>query len=359
MGELERIGAVRNYRQMLERFLPSPDIDSVQQLVAMRALLPKDEVLRELDAVRELVATLPPEPEHDLARIKLDRQVKTLEQKLKLCLRRDRIAARRPPGCWCLGAGGDGEQCILPAGRVEDGAVPFETFARYCTACPEGGDAERLATAAQYAHDRWVIDSRRKRIWGASRVPSIYDGQSLESWIEEVVARGGSRESATAMVRSLRRWLETTAWLLLIGPVSTGKTGLAVALMWELAGRGISIHFVNASDMVMRIKGTFDRPDQSEVAMFDSLAEAPVLVIDDLGKQAMTPYAKELFYRLFNERSGNGRRTIVTSNLAKTESLKGHVGEAIYDRLIQVVKVATIDPGVNLRTPRRAITALS
>ena len=297
--------------------------------------------------------------EHDLERIRLGRQAEELDRTLELCQLRDRVAATRPPGCWCLGAGGAGERGILPAGRVEDGAEPFETFVRYCGHCQEGADAECAAIAAQHAHDRWVIDSRRQRIWGTAKVPSIYDGQTLETWIEEVAGRGGSREQATTLVRGLRRWLETTAWLLLIGPVSTGKTGIAIALMWELAGRGISVYFVNASDMVMRIKGTFDRPDQSEVEMFDSLAEAPVLVIDDLGKQAMTPYAMELFYRLFNARWGNGRRTIVTSNLAKTEALRAHVGEAVYDRLIQVVKVASVNPGVNLRAPRRAIAVLS
>jgi DNA replication protein DnaC len=359
MRGLEPLGDARLFRDTLRRIQGAQTEGTLAELIAMQALPSVDEVRDELAAVRGEIATLPGEAEFDLDRIKLGRRVTDLEQQLALCQRRDRIAASRPPGCWCLGAGGEGERGILPAGRfVGDGAEPFETFARYCT-CQEGADAERAAHVAQHAHDRWVIDSRRQRIWGKAKVPSIYDGLTLETWIEEVVRRGGNREQVTTLVRGLRRWLETTAWLLLIGPVSTGKTGIAIALMWELAGRGIPVFFVNASDMVMRIKGTFDRPDQSEVEMFDSLAEVPVLVIDDLGKQAMTPYAMELFYRLFNARWGNGRRTIVTSNLAKTEALKAHVGEAVYDRLIQVVKVAPVDPGVNLRAPRRAIAALS
>jgi len=358
MGELRRMGDTRIIRNTVRRIQGATTEDTLAELIAMRALPPVNEIRDELAAVRGEIATLPGEAEYDLDRIKLGRKVPTLEQKLALCQRRDRIAATRPPDCWCLGAGGEGERGILPAGRAEDGAEPFETFARFCT-CQEGADAERAAIAAQHAHDRWVIDSRRQRIWGQAKVPSTYGGLTLETWIEEVVRRGGSREQVTTLVRGLRRWLETTAWLLLIGPPSTGKTGIAIALMWELAGRGIGVYFVNASDMVMRIRGTFDRPDQSEVEMFDSLAEVRVLVIDDLGKQAMTPYARELFYRLFNARWGNGLRTIVTSNLVKVEELKAHVDVAIYERLIQVAKVAPIDQGVNLRITRRSSAALS
>ena len=352
MGDLERIGSLRGFRETLRARLRHGPADDAYELVAMRALPATVEVRDSLAVVRETLGGLPEDTTTVLERIRLGRQIEELEEQLSLCLRRDRIAATRPPGCWCLGAGGEGERGIKPAGRFEDGAVPFETFQRYCEHCDEGADAERAAIAAQHAHDRWVIDSRRERIWGKAKVPSIYDGQTLETWIEAVTRRGGSRDEATAVVRRLRRWVETTAWLLLLGPVSTGKTGLAIALMWELAGHGIGVYFVNASDMVMRIRGTFDKPEQSEVEMFDSLADVPVLVIDDLGKQSMTPYAAELFYRLLNARWGNGRRTIVTSNLEKTETLKAHVGAAIYDRLMQVAKIATIDPGVNLRAPR-------
>lgn len=357
MGELERVGSLHLLRSTVQRIQGTPSEGTLAELIAMRALPSADAVRDQLADIRGEIASLPGRAEFDLDRIKFSRQATALEQKLVLCQRRDRIAGSRPPGCWCLGVGGDGERGILPAGRVEDGAEPFETFTRYCT-CQDGTDAERAAMAAQHAHDRWVIDSRRLRIWGQAKVPTIYDGLTLETWIDEVVRRGGDRQQATALIRALRRWLETPAWLLLLGPPSTGKTGIAIALMWELAGRGIGVYFVNASDMVMRLRGTFDRPELSEVEMFDSLAESPVLVIDDLGKQAMTPYARELFYRLFNARWGSGLRTIVPSNLAKAEELKAHVGEAVYDRLIQVAKVAPVDPGVNLRVPRRAIAAL-
>jgi DNA replication protein DnaC len=358
MGELERIDGLGLIRRTAKRVQGASFEGTLAELIGMRALPSTDGIRDQLAYVRGVIANLPGEAEFDLDRIKLGRRATALEQQLTLCQRRDRIALSRPAGCWCLGAGGEGERGILPAGRAEEGAEPFQTFVRYCT-CQEGTDAERAAIAAQHAHDRWVIETRRLRIWGQAKVPSIYDGLTLETWVEEVARRGGDRQQATAQIRALRRWMETNAWLLLLGPPSTGKTGIAIALMWELAGRGIGVYFVNASDMVMRIRGTFDRPDQSEVEMFDALAEAPVLVIDDLGKQAMTPYARELFYRLFNARWGNGLRTIVPSNLMQAEALKAHVGEAVYDRLTQVAKVAMIDPGVNLRTPRRAVAVLS
>ena len=357
MGELERVGGLNLIRRTVQRLQDATVEGTLAELLTMRALPETDEVRNQLADLRGQIACLTREAAFDVDRIRLGRRAAALEQQLGMAERRDRIVAGRPAGCWCLGAGGEGERGILAAGRVEDGAEPFQTFVRYCR-CQEGADAERAAVAAQHAHDRWVIDSRRLRIWGQAKVPSTYDGLTLETWVEEVVRRGGDRQQATALIRALRRWLATTGWLLLLGPPSTGKTGIAIALMWELAGRGIGDYFVNASDMVMRIRGTFDRPDQSEVEMFDSLAEAPILVIDDLGKQSMTPYAMELFYRLFNTRAGNGRRTIVTSNLAKTEALKAHVGEAVYDRLIQVAKVAKVDPDVNLRLPRRIIAAL-
>jgi DNA replication protein DnaC len=133
-------------------------------------------------------------------------------------------------------------------------------------------------------------------------------------------------------------WGGTDRWLLLTGPVGLGKTGLAVSLLLEAMRAGSGGLYVVTPSFLSRIRATYTRgkgdDETDEMAVLASVIEAPVLVLDDLGKVTLTEWGQEKLFTLVNERYIAGRRTIVTSNLDTEDgSLEGHLWPATWDRI--------------------------
>jgi DNA replication protein DnaC len=47
---------------------------------------------------------------------------------------------------------------------------------------------------------------------------------------------------------------------------------------------------------------------------FDEIRTAPLLILDDLGTQSMTPWVKEKLYQLFNHRYNAQLPTVITTS---------------------------------------------
>jgi DNA replication protein DnaC len=105
-------------------------------------------------------------------------------------------------------------------------------------------------------------------------------------------------------------------WLFLHGPCGTGKTHLAVAIALEVMERhGTSALFAVVPDLLDHLRSSFD--PNSGVAYdqrFDDVRNAGLLVLDDLGTENTTPWAREKLYQIFNHRYNEQLPTVVTSN---------------------------------------------
>jgi DNA replication protein DnaC len=186
-----------------------------------------------------------------------------------------------------------------------------------------------------------ITAARIARFWQSSQAPAEYRDCTLESYPGDPSA-----------VPALRAWLETNRWLILEGEYGAGKTGLTVALLRVIAERGDSVLFVNAPAMLRRVRATYAKHDEaeSESAVIDSLAEADVLAIDDVGKERLSEWGSELLYDLVNRRYSAGRRTIVTTNLG-VDRLEIHVGSATFWRLFEKSQLVHVTG--NLRRKNR------
>ena len=88
-----------------------------------------------------------------------------------------------------------------------------------------------------------------------------------------------------------------------MGGYGSGKTHLAAAIANYRAGLGDPPLFIMVPDLLDHLRATFS--PNSNVAFdrrFDEIRTAPLLVLDDLGTQSMTPWVKEKLYQLFNYR---------------------------------------------------------
>ena len=103
-------------------------------------------------------------------------------------------------------------------------------------------------------------------------------------------------------------------WLILMGGYGSGKTHLAAAIANYRAGLGEPPLFIMVPDLLDHLRATFS--PNSNIAFdkrFDDIRTTPLLVLDDLGTQSMTPWVREKLYQLFNYRYNRELPTVITT----------------------------------------------
>ena len=99
------------------------------------------------------------------------------------------------------------------------------------------------------------------------------------------------------------------------GENGTGKTTLAASVAMNLIDEGVKVKFVNAAIVAARIKSDFSVMGRE----YDMMAEAPVLVLDDLGKGVSTDWEASLWYSVAEARNAAKLPTLTTTNYSGSE----------------------------------------
>ena len=226
----------------------------------------------------------------------------------------------RNPGCTF----GDEAQTIEFAG-VEVGG--------YCAGCVEltdAWDAERDEQA------------RRSLLLAKLDVPPRLRGLTLTTWPRDPDGAHALAEAAA--------WLEGYRGgerrnLLLQGDNGRGKTGLAVGVALRLASADlVECGFVNWRDWLGAQREAIGRRERFEL----NVRGVPVLVLDDLGAERPTDFAREELALLVERRYGSLLPTIVTTNyrLGDLAVRLGHddltIGKRIVSRLAEDALVVEV-----------------
>jgi DNA replication protein DnaC len=136
----------------------------------------------------------------------------------------------------------------------------------------------------------------------------------------------GLRE-VVSRVRTYAR--QPDGWLTLLGSYGVGKTHLAAAIANEALNCKEQVLFAVVPDLLDHLRATFG--PQSTVAYderFELVRTAPLLVLDDLGAESATPWAREKLYQVVNHRYNYRLATVITTNL-KPQAIEPR----IYSRL--------------------------
>lgn len=129
--------------------------------------------------------------------------------------------------------------------------------------------------------------------------------------------------------------------LLLYGPPGTGKTFLAFCIANELLNNTVPVVAISSIGLLNKIKETyrsFGREGEAEV--INNLKNASLLILDDLGAENNTDWAKEKIYEIIDSRYRDKKPCIITTNLTR-EGLKQKLTGAdrvsrTYDRIIEM-----------------------
>ena len=137
--------------------------------------------------------------------------------------------------------------------------------------------------------------------------------------------------------------------LYLHGNFGCGKTYLITAALNELAKKGVKSAYVFWPEFLKHLKTLFNANDSFDEVM-NKITKAPVLLIDDIGAENMTAWARdEILCSILQYRMDEKLKTFFTSNL-NLEELEIHLsitkdGADIVKakRIIERIKQLTID----------------
>ncbi len=153
------------------------------------------------------------------------------------------------------------------------------------------------------------------------------------------------RRNLRAAYDIARRFAERPeGWLLLLGGYGCGKTHLAAAIANARLSQGDAVLFVAVPDLLDHLRATFSPASTIDYdERFETIRQAPLLVLDDLGAQASTPWAQEKLYQIFNYRYNARLPTVITSN-QRLEDIEIRVRSRLSDpALVQIVTILAPD----------------
>jgi len=156
----------------------------------------------------------------------------------------------------------------------------------------------------------------------AARLQKLSNLGALASYTFESILKGGisgdtGRQQRFTLAYDAAKQFAADAhgWFILVGPSGSGKTLLAASIANERIKLGQSVFFQTVPELLDHLRSAF--APGSEMAydeLFDKVCNTPLLIMDDLGVQASTAWAKEKLDQLFNYRFSHELPTVVTTS---------------------------------------------
>ena len=149
---------------------------------------------------------------------------------------------------------------------------------------------------------------------------SLHSDQTFESFSMRSTdpdLQSAERENLRRAVALARAFAEKPAgWLVLTGTYGCGKTHLAAAIAnLQVATDRPMPMFVVAPDLLDHLRATFSPTSAITLdRLFDQVRSAPLLVLDDLGTESATPWAREKLFQLLNHRYSARLPTVITTS---------------------------------------------
>ena len=196
----------------------------------------------------------------------------------------------------------------------------------------------------------------RLRLFNDATVPRRYINADLNSF--DTRGNESLRNVTLALLKLERDFEPGQKGIGLSGPVGSGKTHLMAAFVREITlSRGIPTVFVEFTHLLASIRAGYDK-QQGEANVLEPLIDAPVLIIDELGKGLTTEWQMAILDELVSKRYNRSVTTFFTTNFPfrdRTQSsarsrenfeavlLEERVGERIFSRIAEMCDLYRVD----------------
>lgn len=139
-------------------------------------------------------------------------------------------------------------------------------------------------------------------------------------------------KAAQKYVDNFSEFRKSGKGLLLYGNTGTGKTYTACEIANALIDKGYPVLVTNFARILNTLQGTFEKQEY-----IDDFNNFQLLVIDDLGIERDTAYAKEQVFNIIDSRYRSGLPMIITTNLTmdKIKNPEDIENRRIYDRILE------------------------
>lgn len=126
-------------------------------------------------------------------------------------------------------------------------------------------------------------------------------------------------------------------WLVFQGVNGCGKTHLAAAIVNYRYKAGEPALFIVVPDFLDHLRSTFT--PESKISydhLFEAVKGTPLLVLDDFGEQASTPWAQEKLYQVINHRYNPRLPTVITT-CCSLDEIESRISSRLADQKISTV----------------------
>jgi DNA replication protein DnaC len=233
------------------------------------------------------------------------------------------------------------------------------TLVEICPLC-EGTGWKTLQTGSERRVTRCdcTLRARAGRLLERARIPKRYEHCELSNFEFD----GPHRLLAPARMAACKfveEYPVDNTGLLLIGPIGTGKTHLAVGIIKELmASKGGACLFYDYRELLKEIQNSYNSSVHvTELEVLRPVFETEVLALDELGAVKPTEWVWDTVSLILNTRYNNNRTTIITTNFddkpagtvagpraaAREETLGDRIGERMRSRLHEMCRVVHLN----------------
>ena len=126
--------------------------------------------------------------------------------------------------------------------------------------------------------------------------------------------------------------------LVLIGTQGCGKSHLVEAVARHCLADGMTVRYELVPELLDRLRSGYSNySEETTATLMDSYRSYRMLVLDDLGLESPTEFARERLTSLVDERYRNGGLLVVATNQQSQQEMAARIGPRLAERLWDTV----------------------